>query len=142
MNTNNQTATLPAPNSHSNAKRAYQDKEMIAAWSLIAPAKNGVGLDEVVIARWYASRSRNAANIYCNVWVRGNVWASGHGYAGGGGYDKQSAALQSALESAGIKLSRPIDGRGQGASRGALSAIAEAMGYQKTNGDYLIVEHN
>jgi len=136
MNTENQTATLPAPNSVSNASRTYDDKETVAAWSVVATDKQNA-IKEIIIVRWYAGRSAKATVLYCNVWIRGGLWCSGHGSANGGGYDKKSAALAYALESAGVKLSQPIDGRGDGTSRTALETIAKAMGFE----NFLIIEH-
>ena len=54
------------------------------------------------------------------------MYCSGHGKAGGYGYHKESAALQEAIESAGIKLRSPIDGAGDSAVRGAMEAINRA----------------
>lgn len=142
MNTEaKQIATLPAPNSKSNASRAYQDKPLLAAWSLIAPNAKGTELNEIIIVRWYMSAARSATTVYCNVWIHGNTWTSGHGQAGGGGYHKQSSALEAALNSAGVKLSQSIDGRGDGAMQSALAAIVEAMGYKPYGSEFLIIKH-
>lgn len=72
------------------------------------------------------------------------MWYSGHGKAGGYGYHKESAAIAKALDSAGVELYGTaytgredvdytkrcyINGVGQSAVKGALFAIAHALGY-------------
>ena len=64
---------------------------------------------------------------------------TGHGWANGGGYHKARAALDSALASAGITLSEAIAGRGDGAIRDGLLAVAEAYGYPAAKTQ--IIEH-
>ena len=103
------------------------------------------GLQTVCEARFYmARRSDGASPVYCSLWVSGAQWTSGHGRASGYGYHKESAALQSAIDSAGIKLTGDnyrelpsdatdetmarIDGCGDSAMRAAMRAIAIAAG--------------
>jgi len=76
----------------------------------------------VVIARFYWP----ATVCYSCVWVHGNEHGRGAGKAGGGGYCKESASFGAALDDAGIVLSEPVDGRGEGAVRDAVEAIARA----------------
>lgn len=83
-------------------------------------------IKELAVARWYYTGTR----VYCCLWAY-NV-ASGSGYAGGGGYHKASAAMQKALDSAGIELSEDIDGRGDSAIDNALRAIGWSLGYTYT----------
>ena len=65
---------------------------------------------------------------YAAVWINGDaIHASGTGKAGGYGYCKESAALAEALERAGVELSENIAGRGQGAMREAVEAVAKAV---------------
>lgn len=118
----------------SGANGSYRDKEIVRAYSAVAMADKNE-LKEVLTVQWYQGRSRSASQIYCNLWIRHGDFASGSGQAGGYGYDKQSAALDDAIESAGVKLSRSISGTGE--SRQACEAIVKAMGF--TN--FIVVEH-
>ena len=96
---------------------------------------------EVVVARWYKARKSDGASpVYASVWVLGAGFdISGHGRATGYGYHKASAALSTAIDSAGIVLSERIAGVGDGASQRALEAIARAIvGYAA---DILIINH-
>ena len=125
---------------YDNAKHLSRDKEMIRAASVVVA--NDQEPRELVVARWYKGRSPGASRIYCSVWVQSygeNQMRTGHGWASGGGYHKASAALESALESAGITLSERIAGRGDGAIRDGLIAVAEAYGYPAAK--TLIIEH-
>lgn len=54
-------------------------------------------------------------------------WSSGSGSAGGYGYDKGSAAADTAIRAAGVKLTEDINGRGASAIREAVLAIGEAL---------------
>lgn len=136
------TATLPNE-SHQNARNMDGDKELIQQYTLVGfwrdddrPAMNTIV--QPVRVKWWMSRSRNATRVYCSIWV--NVpqfhqakrtpvtYFGGHGFAGGCGYDKKSAALAAAIDSAGIKLSQDIDGRGDSAVREAIRAIGDACG--------------
>jgi hypothetical protein len=131
------TATLPTTNDISNATNWSGKKELIDAMSVIVvtPDKRP---QEVCTARWYMGRSKAASTVYCSVWIRrprildkdGNLainsaWWSGTGSAGGYGYHKSSAALDEAIRSAGITLSRSVSGTGE--CDDALMAIAKTM---------------
>lgn len=60
---------------------------------------------ELVDARLYMGRSRQASTVYCSVWIYGaGLYLSGRGTAGGYGYHKTSAALDSALAATGVEL--------------------------------------
>jgi hypothetical protein len=122
-------ATMPT-NGVYNARNLGGKKETISAYTVVAVNATGE-IDSVVEARFYMSRSADGASpVYCSVWISGpECSTSGCGSALGCGYHKESAALQSALESAGITLSQPIDGRGSQAMSEALLAIAAACGY-------------
>jgi hypothetical protein len=135
MNDKMQIATLPTERTE-NGK--WQDnKEQIAALALVAWAYGRQR--QIVTARFWMSRSGDGASpVYCSVWLSETGHASGHGTARGYGYHKQSAALQFALDSAGVKLAQPIDGRGESAMRDAIMAIGRAMGY--TDEQLLLVE--
>lgn len=80
---------------------------------------------ELVTIRVYHTNSR----AYAAVWVSGddNLYVSGGGWAGGYGYHRPSAAVDSALRDAGIKLDEAIDGRGDQAIRDAALAVAKAV---------------
>ena len=131
-------ATLPDSDT-SNAVSMDGDKERIDAMQLVVfDAKaartewHDPRVTSIVDARWYmARRSDGASPVYCSVWIRTRDGRhfSGHGKAGGYGYHKQSAALQDALDSAGVKLAKPINGCGDGAMCHALTAVGKAAGY-------------
>lgn len=69
-------------------------------------------IKEAVNCRIYGTQSRN----YCCIWFNnGDKWAAGSDYAGGYGYHRPSAAVQGALNAAGVTGFSPIDGRGDSA---------------------------
>lgn len=117
-------ATLPAEPVQ-NGRNLGGKKELLSTWDVVA-FRDGE-YHQPVTLRTYAGRSRDSSRIYASIWVSGRY--SGHGYAGGYGYHKASAAAQTAIRSAGITLSAPIDGRGDSAIEGALGAIARALGF-------------
>lgn len=133
MNTQ-QKATLPAVKTY-NGK--WKDGKEQFAFAAVVAYENGK-FQEPVTARWWRSRHGDGAGrIWCTVWARSRYAGfSGHGSASGCGYHKPSAALQAALQaaldSAGITLALPIDGRGEGAMSDALTAVARALGYETT----------
>ena len=122
---NTQTATLTSPNA-SNGRNYGDTKETTDSYIVIGIEKGQPV--ELATARIYKGRSRNASRVYASIWLRGGNYASGSGWAGGGGYHKASAALGRAIESAGVKLAEPIDGRGDGAMLDALTAIGIMCG--------------
>lgn len=88
----------------------------------------GQGMKELAQVRFYATK----ASHYACVWINdsaSNTHISGGGKASGYGYHRASAALQSAFADAGVLLNDAIDGRGEGAMRDALTAIAIALEY-------------
>ena len=121
---------------------------------MIAVGKRGKELAPIVEARFYMGRARSASTVYCSLWVHGDEYCAGHGKAGGYGYHKESAALQSAISSAGVTLwgsnyarsdskervnykkQAYIGGCGYGSMETALKAIARAAG---ARGPLLIV---
>ena len=135
---NNTTAILPQVK-HQNARNLTPRKELVSAMSAIAVI-NGKML-EVVVARWYKARKSDGASpVYASIWAYGAGFdISGHGRATGYGCHKASAALSTALDSAGIVLSERIDGLGDGASRSALEAIARAIAGDAA--EILIINH-
>ena len=135
---NNITATLPSA-LRSNGKNLSPQKELVSAMSAIAVI-NGK-MREVVVARWYMARKSDGASpVYASIWAYGAGFAiSGYGRAKGYGYHKVSAALSSAIDSAGIVLSERIGGLGDGASQRALEAIARAIAGDAA--EILIIDH-
>ena len=135
---NNIAATLP-PTTQANGKNLSPQKELVSAMSAVA-AVNGK-MREVVIARWYKARKSDGASpVYASIWTYGAGFdISGHGRATGYGYHKASAALSTALDSAGIVLSERISGVGDGATRSALEAIARAIAGDAA--EILIINH-
>jgi len=66
---------------------------------------------------------------YACVWISTkDAYSIGKGRAGGNGYCKESAAIQDALEDAGIKLQTCIHGVGESAIKEAIHAIARYIG--------------
>lgn len=131
MTTTNQTAILP--DRFVGNGKWHDNKETVAALVLVAWASGKQR--ELVTVRFWMSRSADGASpVYCTAWIHGNgnhgnEGCAGTGRANGYGYHKQSAALQSALDSAGVKLAKRIDGVGETAMKDALLAIGRAMGY-------------
>ncbi len=106
-----------------NAKNLGGEKETTDTWTLVAQTSQG--LRGIVTVRCYMGRSAQASVVYASIWVRaGEYYASGHGKAGGYGYCKASAAVDEAIRSAGITLSRSIAGVGTQAIEDAMLAIA------------------
>lgn len=83
--------------------------------------------EELATVRFYCTSTR----VYCCVWINDaatQTYISGGGYAGGYGYHKASAAMEAALNDAGVTLSESISGRGESAMNDALQAIGVALG--------------
>ena len=123
-----QTATLTSPNA-SNGRNYGDTKETIDSYVVIGVGKSRSDVVELANLRIYRGRSRSASMIYASIWLRGGNYASGTGWAGGYGYHKASAAAQAAIDSAGITLGQPIDGRGDTAITDALHAIGIMAGF-------------
>jgi hypothetical protein len=76
---------------------------------------------EIACVRFYG----NGERAYCCAWFHeAGQYARGSGWAGGYGYHKDSAAMQSALNAAGWRFSKPFSGVGETGEQGALEAIA------------------
>lgn len=99
-----------------------KEKNFTQSLSLVGIDSNNT-MRELAVARFYTTNSRS----YCCVWIHSGIHTSGGGYAGGYGYHRASAAMQCALDDAGITLNQPIDGRGDGAMEYAMIAIGEAL---------------
>ena len=123
----------------SNAKNLAPKKETVGTWSLVAVTPSTNQLAEIITARTYMARSADGAGpVYASVWIRSpGFHTSGHGRANGYGYHKPSAAIQDALDSAGFKLERAIDGCGSEAIKDAFATIAWDLGYSQ----FIIVTH-
>lgn len=138
-----------------NARNYGREKEQIRGIKLIDKKTERV----IVDARWYMGKSASALNMHCSLWCMGRGAyeaahsTSGKGTASGYGYHKASAALASAITSAGITLygspyghlvngdsdkatktllkrAAHISGCGDGSIECALLSIAYAMGYR------------
>jgi hypothetical protein len=110
-----------------------REKELIHAYQVVDfgdTDKRGARVAVALVdCQLYMGRSSGASTVYCVLWIHhAGVYATGTGMAGGYGYDKQSAAVASAINSAGITLARSISGVGPDAVRSALLAIADYMG--------------
>lgn len=143
-------AILPINDSeYQNGKNYGDTKEKVTQWLVIDKKTERTIID----CRVYMARSANSSQVYASVWISGNnYYIAGNGFAGGYGYHKVSAAIASALSSAGIKLvghaSLPIGekpdfkrqadigGVGESACRMAFNAIAYALGYR----DIIVIE--
>lgn len=141
----------------SNAKNHGGEKEQTGAYKLIDKKTEKT----IVDCRFYMGRGKSATAVHCALWVQsiqgvdwdGYTETSGSGVASGYGYHKESAALASAMSSAGIELygspyGHPVNqetpaqtkkmlkqrahigGCGSGSAVGALLAIAYAAGYK------------
>ncbi len=115
-----------------------RNREQVSSWTAAVCYKGEVVTPVECIC--YMARSASASVVYCELRVWGKC--SGSGKAGGGGYHKESAALQEAIDSAGIQLfgdcygreenKRParIAGCGDSSMKLALTAITRAAGYR------------
>lgn len=88
-------------------------------------------LREVVDARWYMGRSRDAQTVICTVWIitRDGHDRSGTGKAGGYGYCKRSAAFAAAVSHAAVWLQNDVGGRGMSVVAEAMHALADAASF-------------
>ena len=117
----------------SNAVNYSGKKEMMKTFNVVTDT-----LKEIITVRCYMGRSAGASEVYAAIWVNTRGYhSSGKGKASGYGYHKGSAAIGAAIESAGISLDTDISGVGDGAIKEALSAIANALGFERV----LIVEN-
>ncbi len=130
----------------SNASNLGNEKETIDRYQAVTIHKGKIL--SVVDARFYMGRAASASVVYCSVWINKpgekSFYTSGRGSAGGWGYHKQSAAFQSALQSAGITLQGnpyklekkestvlcSIAGCGDTSIRETMIAICRALGFR------------
>jgi hypothetical protein len=119
-----------------NGKNYGGEKEMDSALSVVA-CKDGQ-MKEVICCRTFMGRSKSSSVVYASLWIyAGDNYAAGNGKAGGYGYHKRSAAIECAINSAGIRLDQSIDGAGDTAVSDALEAIAKHLGFDNV----LVVSH-
>jgi hypothetical protein len=121
------TATLPTES----VKKVtnYEKKEVIDSRTYVVRIRSGFKTPLTV--RFYMGRSASSSRVYCSFWLYGkNKHYSASAYVDGCGYHKKSAAFQAALDSAGIGLSNPIDGRGDTPIDEAMGALVRALGYR------------
>jgi len=109
-------------------------KELVRDDNLVFYDSKTKEIRSVVHAIFWMGRATSSSVVYCSVWItkRDGQSLSGRGSAGGGGYHKESAALEDAILSAGVRLDRSISGAGDYSMREAMEAIAFAAGYRKS----------
>ena len=83
----------------------YNNKELVDQYVVTDKKTEKV----VVDCRVYMGKSRNASTVFASIWINGinsqaDLYVSGSGKAGGYGYCKASAAVESAIHSAGFEL--------------------------------------
>ena len=109
--------------------RAMDSKEKVGQFILVGHKKGE--LIQLVTIETFMGKSANSSRVYATARIHADgIYSQGMGQAGGGGYCKVSAAAAEALESAGVVLEKDIRGRGEGAVRSALEAIAKRLGYK------------
>lgn len=94
------------------------------------------GAESLLTVRLYTDKK--GGNVYALLWVKcwNADYRQGYGRAGGYGYHKGSAAIEYALDAAGIKLSEHVGGRGWEACKDAFTAVCKDYVYKKYGGDY------
>jgi len=111
-----------------------REKELVHSYQVIDCSKKTTVID----CRLYMGRSKNASDMYCNVWFSsGETLASGTGRAGGSGYDKMSAAISYAFSNMGIN-NRGVSCVGVEAARNLMIESAVMAGHKEE--DLMIVE--
>ena len=120
-------AIIKSANAQNISNQAFnaRDKQALIHQVTILAIVDGA-IEELAECRLYMSNSRSASRITAILWVYGDKYASGSGHADGYGYHKQSAAVESAINAAGIELSEHIGGRGEQALTDGLKAVARA----------------
>ena len=126
-------ALLPETPVHNGRSRptASEKTDMYAVVAL----KGGTIYGPMVRVLCWIDREMHAATHYATIWVdSGKDNCSGFGYAHGYGYNRAPAAIDMAIQSAGIKLDQSdhIGLLDEEDVEAALSAIARAAGYDTT----------
>ncbi|HET8706646.1 MAG TPA: hypothetical protein VFM46_10125 [Pseudomonadales bacterium] len=115
-----------------NGKNMTGEKETVARYHVVGIDDKGAIAEAVDCRVYMARKSDGASPVYASIWIHANgVHTAGNGRACGYGYHKESAAIGSALTSAGVVLSEDIDGRGDSSTRAALVAVGEALGLKQ-----------
>ena len=117
------TATIQKGTAIASLKNFRREKNFTNQYSLIS--FDGQEFSEIVNLRIYQTQAKTTACIWLH--AARDFHNLGGGTATGGGYHRSSKAVANALKSAGIELSEPIDGRGNGAIRSALEEIAKNL---------------
>lgn len=131
-----QTATITQRETGNvNSKAHRKDKNFYGQYTLVAidSATKMPRLIELARLRLYATQAQHTACFWLNKRT-GLLDKEGHHLGGsdkasGCGYHRASAAAEGAMAKAGILLSDPIGGRGDGAIKEALLAIGAALGF-------------
>jgi len=134
-----------------NAKNMANEKELVKRIQFIAPNPKFKDVDQTesyyvqypdrlaqmrfvtpIDARFYMGRSSQASTVYCSVWIhnRNGEFSAGRGSAGGYGYDKESQALEEALNSAGVTFTTHWGGMGESAMTRAITLLGHRLGYR------------
>ena len=99
------------------------------------------GAESLLTARLYTDKK--GGGVYALLWVKcwdvdenGAAYRQGYGRVGGYGYHKGSAAIEEALNAAGIKLSEHVGGCGFEACKNAFTAVCEDYVSKKYGKDY------
>ena len=136
-------ATINQQKSVIRAKNYNGEKDLITRYCVVIKDDTKTDYQRwqtIIDARcWRSYNADGGGPVYASIWIHTRnpeFSTSGSGRATGYGYHKESAAIGAAIDSAGIKLDKDIDGCGDSAIREALTAIAEALGYT----DIYIVE--
>jgi len=111
----------------------HPDNKALRKCYIVVAMCDGQYVEPVTVRVW---QNKGAERVYASIWVSHTTLCAGTGYADGYGYDKTSAAIGTAIESAGIRikssetgLDADIGGRGDIAVLDALEAIAKALGF-------------
>lgn len=135
---NAQVATIDPSKDGSSIKSSHRKEGsgLAKSYAAVVPDKYGSRVArKVVDLRIYWP----AQTAYACIWLDSdNFRSAGSGSAGGGGYCKESAAADSAIRAAGVKLAVSVDAAGTRAVEDAVLAIATALGYPDA---MLVVSH-
>lgn len=113
-----------------NGNHRKEKRGLDKAWLVVDP--NADGRYRPDIAPIEVKVYSTGMTTYACLWVNHNgKHGNGSGKASGGGYHKSSSAIDSAIESAGIKLSRKYGLSGDYEVAEALEAIGKACGIEK-----------
>ena len=124
-NYNQNTITITKTSHAGNIAKHRKEANFCFQYTVLAVHHTGTPT-EIITCRLYTTK----ATTYACVWIRSsekNVYISGGGKATGYGDHKASAAVDSALADAGIKLDNGIKGMGDAAIRDVLHKIAEQL---------------